>query len=288
MVKWYISVQPPRKLHFPPAEKRQLSHPRTPPSSVRLHIVRSLQSNPSLLMDGPFASHLGSNPLSQEPEGPAEHEPPATGDSATATQDKPIRLALACNQCRKRKVRCDAQHPKCRNCSVRGDACETSDPRKPGNFPAVRRRATRCCPKARGRIEKTPSQSQSPARRSISVSTLGPAALNSINSVLNPTGPSPDGPEQTSPNARRSSRSSAVAGSSASPATPSWRTTQSDRLGEDHFSWQSRAYQEEAQDQEVVREGGTTEPARVVTPEEDVNTNDTTNDRAKVGGSHSR
>ena len=79
-----------------------------------------------------------------------------------------------------------------------------------------------------------------------------------------------------------------MAGSSASPATPSWRTTQSDRLGEDHFSWQSRAYEEEAQGQEIVREGGTTEPARVVAPEEDVNTDDTTNDRAKVGGSNSR
>lgn len=79
-----------------------------------------------------------------------------------------------------------------------------------------------------------------------------------------------------------------MAGSSASPATPSWRTTQSDRLGEDHFSWQSRAYQEEAdaaQGQEIVREHDAVELARVVTPEEDVNTDDNTNDRAKVGTS---
>lgn len=216
-------------------------------------------------------SPLGSQPLSHEVEGPAEHVSPATRDAVTpATQDKPIRLALACNQCRKRKVRCDAQHPKCRNCSIRGDVCETSDPRKPGNFPAVRRWATRCCLKARGGIAKT--LSHSPAHHSISA--LGPAALNPINAVLNPAGPDSSSlVDQSSPNARRSLRSSAVAGSSASPATPSWRTTQSDRLGEDHFSWQSRAYQEEAD---------AAEEARVVTPEEDVNTDDNTNDRTKV------
>ncbi|KAM5354629.1 hypothetical protein ACJ41O_001276 [Fusarium nematophilum] len=48
------------------------------------------------------------------------------------------RLSLACTQCRKRKVRCDATTPKCRNCVLRGDSCETFDPRRP-NGPAVRR-----------------------------------------------------------------------------------------------------------------------------------------------------
>lgn len=55
---------------------------------------------------------------------------------------KQIRLSLACNPCRKRKVRCDARQPKCRNCSLRGDDCNTSDLRKPGKGPGVRRRAT--------------------------------------------------------------------------------------------------------------------------------------------------
>ncbi|KAL6403615.1 hypothetical protein AUP68_12973 [Ilyonectria robusta] len=55
---------------------------------------------------------------------------------------KRIRLSLACNQCRKRKVRCDAETPKCRNCVLRGDNCETSDPRRPDG-PAVRKWATR-------------------------------------------------------------------------------------------------------------------------------------------------
>ncbi|KAF5597165.1 STB5-transcription factor [Fusarium pseudocircinatum] len=66
----------------------------------------------------------------------------------TASQEQPLsprpprskrgRLSLACTQCRKRKVRCDATTPKCRNCVLRGDECETFDPRRP-NGPAVRK-----------------------------------------------------------------------------------------------------------------------------------------------------
>ncbi|KAH8894545.1 hypothetical protein GQ53DRAFT_716261 [Thozetella sp. PMI_491] len=52
-----------------------------------------------------------------------------------------VRLALACTQCRKRKVRCDAMQPKCRNCEVRGDVCETTDLRRPNNSQNVRRLA---------------------------------------------------------------------------------------------------------------------------------------------------
>lgn len=48
------------------------------------------------------------------------------------------RLSLACTQCRKRKVRCDATTPKCRNCVLRGDECTTFDPRRP-NAVAVRK-----------------------------------------------------------------------------------------------------------------------------------------------------
>ncbi|VUC24489.1 unnamed protein product [Clonostachys rosea] len=33
---------------------------------------------------------------------------------------KPDRLAVACKQCRKRKVRCDAQQPRCKNCTFQG------------------------------------------------------------------------------------------------------------------------------------------------------------------------
>lgn len=41
------------------------------------------------------------------------------------------RLSLACNECRKRKVKCDSEMPKCRNCRVRGNICETTDPKHP-------------------------------------------------------------------------------------------------------------------------------------------------------------
>ncbi len=60
-----------------------------------------------------------------------------------APRSKPDRLALACNTCRKRKVRCDAHQPKCHNCLRRGDVCVTSDPRKPGVAVPVRRKTTR-------------------------------------------------------------------------------------------------------------------------------------------------
>ncbi|KAI1335072.1 fungal-specific transcription factor domain-containing protein [Xylariaceae sp. FL0016] len=66
----------------------------------------------------------------------------AEQQSATQSGPKRIRLSLACNQCRRRKVRCDAETPKCRNCWLRGDACETTDPRKPETA-AVRRWATK-------------------------------------------------------------------------------------------------------------------------------------------------
>lgn len=56
---------------------------------------------------------------------------------------KRIRLHLACNQCRKRKVRCDAETPKCRNCWLRDEECETTDPRDPSAGSTVRRWATK-------------------------------------------------------------------------------------------------------------------------------------------------
>ncbi|KAJ5623683.1 hypothetical protein N7490_012288 [Penicillium lividum] len=163
--------------------------------------------------------------------------PPA---SRTSAQNKPIRLALACKQCRKRKVRCDADQPKCRNCSLRGDLCETIDPRKSGELPAVRRRATK---RWQSKAPQKVSKALAPAQPSPNTAALG--AVRFINSVPNSTGPSPDSfVGQVSPGVRGISRSSAIPGSASSPASSSWRTNQSERLGEDHFSWQSRAYQE--------------------------------------------
>ncbi|KAL4750005.1 hypothetical protein BDW72DRAFT_213670 [Aspergillus terricola var. indicus] len=42
------------------------------------------------------------------------------------------RLSMACNICRQRKVKCDAEYPKCRNCRIRNQECITTDPQRPG------------------------------------------------------------------------------------------------------------------------------------------------------------
>ncbi|KAK1145227.1 hypothetical protein N8T08_004380 [Aspergillus melleus] len=39
---------------------------------------------------------------------------------------------MACNICRQRKVKCDAEYPKCRNCRQRNQICLTTDPQRPG------------------------------------------------------------------------------------------------------------------------------------------------------------
>ncbi|KAK2012473.1 fungal-specific transcription factor domain-containing protein [Colletotrichum eremochloae] len=62
--------------------------------------------------------------------------------SGNQSHSKRVRLSLACNQCRKRKVRCDAQTPKCHNCILRGDECHTTNPRNP-NQHAVRKWASK-------------------------------------------------------------------------------------------------------------------------------------------------
>jgi hypothetical protein len=89
---------------------------------------------------------------------------------------KQIRLSLACNPCRKRKVRCDARQPKCRNCSLRGDVCETSDLRKPGKTPGVRRRAT--AKQGRQRYHAEPTD-QSPTTETTAQSALTPVSRTS-------------------------------------------------------------------------------------------------------------
>jgi hypothetical protein len=50
---------------------------------------------------------------------------------------KKARLSMACNECRRRKVRCDADYPQCRNCAQRNTECFTSDPKQPG-IPVIR------------------------------------------------------------------------------------------------------------------------------------------------------
>ncbi|KAJ9144566.1 3-hydroxybenzoate 6-hydroxylase 1 [Pleurostoma richardsiae] len=75
--------------------------------------------------------------------GPSAAATEPTGSAVSASSSKRIRLSLACNQCRKRKVRCDTEIPKCRNCWLRDEECETTDPRYPEGGPTVRRWATK-------------------------------------------------------------------------------------------------------------------------------------------------
>lgn len=79
------------------------------------------------------------------------------------------RLSLACTQCRKRKVRCDATTPKCRNCVLRGDECQTFDPRRP-NGPAVRKWPHKGS-------QSTSTLSSIPRRASIASQHSSPASL---------------------------------------------------------------------------------------------------------------
>ncbi|KAF7719146.1 Fungal Zn(2)-Cys(6) binuclear cluster domain-containing protein [Penicillium ucsense] len=240
-------------------------------------------------MSDPLKDHRQPFALPSETQAHAS-ETQGTGINDSITPpSKPIRLALACYQCRKRKVRCDAQLPKCRNCSVRGDVCETSDLRKPGgSHPAVRRRAACARSKRfRGKSDRglSPAAAERHARQIVDSNSnptnpnpgRGFVPVNSINSVLNHAAPvhvqevmsgsgSAAVPEpvvfgaelgvspsiisvdhHVSPSVEARSMKSAVNGSNGStvsPANSSWRTTQSERLGEDHYSWQSRAYEE--------------------------------------------
>ncbi|KIV99696.1 uncharacterized protein PV09_08629 [Verruconis gallopava] len=56
---------------------------------------------------------------------------------ATEPPAKRARLSMACNECRRRKVKCDAIYPKCQNCARRNHECFTSDSRRP-NVPVLR------------------------------------------------------------------------------------------------------------------------------------------------------
>ena len=92
---------------------------------------------------------------------PSPPQASPSGSSTSRPHQKRCRLSVACNQvrlpayapvwpleqsintalptqCRKRKVRCDTTLPKCKNCVLRNEHCETSDPRDPEKGPTVR------------------------------------------------------------------------------------------------------------------------------------------------------
>lgn len=73
----------------------------------------------------------------------ARHSALDVSSAPASAPPKRIRLSIACDRCRKRKVKCDTETPKCRNCWLRDEVCETTDPRYPDGGPTIRRWATK-------------------------------------------------------------------------------------------------------------------------------------------------
>ncbi|KAH7349758.1 fungal-specific transcription factor domain-containing protein [Plectosphaerella cucumerina] len=223
--------------------------------------------------------------------------------SAVGSHRKPLRLSLACNQCRKRKVRCDARQPKCRNCTLRDEHCETSDPRRPGTAPAVRRRAA-------GRRSSTPEDGV-PDHIVLSPGAIveqpspppPPVLLPPPSSSAPPVfAPSPASSARTraqsqssrgrglgeSPRELRSVASNtARRGSHATASTTHHEPRRPiERLGANDVSWVLRAFQEST----AVRVQQTgqrpqEDDAAVVTPDVVVNTDGSPNRMKVLGGS---
>ncbi|KAH6693754.1 fungal-specific transcription factor domain-containing protein [Plectosphaerella plurivora] len=245
---------------------------------------------------------------------PASEEQLSMADAAVApgsglgSHRKPLRLSLACNQCRKRKVRCDARQPKCRNCTLRDEHCETSDPRRPGTAPAVRRRAA-------GRRSSTPEDGGSDqvvlspgagvderASPPAAVLLPPPASGSYLSSATAPPvfAPSPASSART----RAQSQSSRSRGLGESPrelrsvasntARRGSHTTASttqhearrpiERLGANDVSWVLRAFQESTAVR-VQQTGQRPQEADVVTPDVVVNTDGSPNRMKVLGGS---
>ncbi|KAK4044092.1 putative transcriptional regulatory protein [Parachaetomium inaequale] len=193
--------------------------------------------------------------LAEPGNGPSPDRSPrdSTGDPA---RRKPTRLSLACNLCRKRKVRCDARLPKCSNCTVRNEACETTDLRKPANGLTIRARAL---PGSRGR----------PSRRE----TEPEPAVHDLEGW---TGPVPEHlPEQAQQTPGRCGAS--ASGSAASPALQQGRTGEKEAV-----SFVSRGYRESTAAQNS--QASLQEHASDATPEAVVNTDDTPYRFKFVGG----
>ncbi|CAH0037955.1 unnamed protein product [Clonostachys solani] len=174
---------------------------------------------------------------------------------------KPDRLAVACKQCRKRKVRCDAQQPRCKNCHVRNEVCETSDLRRPGKGPAVRRHAARS---TGSRSQQDPASPIPPSPRS---NNEGPN--NEGLSSFQNTGTNHSQREVESPTELASSE----VNSQGFHDTPSFSATRkqirSSRPVKNHISWLTRGYQASAaaQVQETGSEHAEQTPSSEVTPD---------------------
>jgi hypothetical protein len=197
---------------------------------------------------------------------------PASSPAQTPpSPERLARLALACNQCRKRKVRCDAALPKCHNCTVRAEPCITSDPRKPGKGPGVRRRAV----KGPRRSDASQSQPMLLGETLCQQSTGASRRLGGyghLDAAIH---------AEKAPRGREGAFSDV--GSAAEASTPSQSSGRppSIVLGETgaHVSWISRGYHESRLAHRPLEE----QPAiDAETPEHVVNRDDTSH-RVKVG-----
>jgi hypothetical protein len=149
---------------------------------------------------------------------------------------KPMRLALACNQCRKRKVRCNAKQPKCSNCEQRGDICEARDPRKSGQISNARRRV------AKVSTPPTVGTEARPRQESIAASPLPSVRMSPSGQAGPPSMPS--GVPSGVPTARQ-------------VISPSGQRPQHRAWTKDHISWLTRAYHQtsgEAADEDTSRQ----------------------------------
>jgi hypothetical protein len=130
---------------------------------------------------------------------------------------KPMRLALACNQCRKRKVRCDARQPKCTNCEQRGEICEARNPKKASQITDARQRGAKVSTPPSFGTQGRPRQASIPASPPHSV-RLSPCAQSDRHSIASAM---PRTKQVNSPTTQR-------------PQHRPWT--------KDHISWLTRAY----------------------------------------------
>lgn len=171
-----------------------------------------------------------------------------------------MRLSLACNLCRKRKVRCDARLPKCGNCTVRNETCETTDLRKSGNKSTIRLRAL---PDSRGRRSWRKTEPK-PALHPEEWTGPGACPARMHQNPFVSTDLGEDVPQQTPE----------LCGRSASNSAASPTLQHSSRTGEEEaISWVSRGYRlsTAAQNSQATLQ----EHASGATPDAVVNTDDT-------------
>ena len=225
----------------------------------------------------PSVPHTFGNPGQLHVPGPTDpgHGPtpgPTPRDSTRdpAARRKPARLSLACNVCRKRKVRCDAGQPKCGNCTVRNETCEATDLRRPANGSTPRARAFPDGRGRRGSMGRPESGRVMHLEDWTGLSASPTSVGQNRSSIVADLGE--HGPQQTTPGECSYSTSESAA---TPPSIPYGRTGEAGAI-----SWVSRGYREThdlAPSQEQAPGG---------TPDAVVNTDDTSY-RVKVSSNPS-